>query len=198
VSPHTQAQMAHVVGQPAEQLRQIAAVTTRLGGEAGSARDDVVVLNPTVFATMDRRAAQVVVTHEATHLLTRAVGTRSESWVVEGFADFVALHDDSAPLSVSAGQILAQVRSDGAPERLPAADDFGAERHGLGAVYESAWLVFRMLGERHGDAAVVDFYESVMAGKPLADALGASFDLTIDRLTAQWRAYLAKSASTVS
>ena len=106
VSPHTQGQMARLVGQPLAQVRQIAAVTTRLDGQGGTSADTVIVLNPTVFSTMDRRAAQVVLTHEATHLLTHAVGTRAESWVVEGFADFVALHDDSAPLSVSAGQIL--------------------------------------------------------------------------------------------
>ncbi len=66
----------------------------------------MILLNPAVFATMDQRAAQVVLSHEATHLLTSAVGTKAETWVVEGFADFVALHDDDAPLSLSAGQVL--------------------------------------------------------------------------------------------
>lgn len=198
VSPHTQTQMARLVGQPLEQVRQIAAVTTRLDGRGGTSSDTVIVLNPTVFSTMDRRAAQVVLTHEATHLLTDAVGTRAESWVVEGFADFVALHDDSATLAVSAGQILAEVRAGRAPTRLPTAADFDAEGHGLGAVYESAWMIFRMLGERYGDARVVDFYEAVMADTPLDSALATSFGLTVAELTAEWRAYLAKSASTVS
>ncbi len=198
VSPHTQTQMARLVGQPLEQVRQIAAVTTRLDGRGGTSADTVIVLNPTVFSTMDRRAAQVVLTHEATHLLTDAVGTRAESWVVEGFADFVALHDDSAALAVSAGQILAEVRAGRAPTRLPTAADFDAEGHGLGAVYESAWMIFRMLGERYGDARVVDFYEAVMADTPLDSALATSFGLTVAELTAEWRAYLAKSASTVS
>ncbi len=117
VSPHTQSQMARLVGQPLAQVRQIAAVTTRLDGQGGTSADTVIVLNPTVFSTMDRRAAQVVLTHEATHLLTHAVGTRAESWVVEGFADFVALHDDSAPLSVSAGQILGEVNAGRSPKR---------------------------------------------------------------------------------
>ena len=35
-----------------------------------------------------------------------------------------------------------------APKALPSAEDFARGDHGLGAVYESAWLVFRMLGER--------------------------------------------------
>lgn len=198
VSAHTQSQMAQLVGQPLDQVRQIAAVTTRLDGHGGTSDDTVIVLNPTVFSTMDRRAAQVVLTHEATHLLTNAVGTRAESWVVEGFADFVALHDDSAPLSVSAGQILAEVKAGRAPTRLPTAADFDAEGHGLGAVYESAWMIFRMLGEQYGDARVVGFYEAVMADTKLDDALASSFGLTVAELTTEWRAYLAKSASTVS
>lgn len=198
VSPRTQGQMARLVGQPLDQVRQIAAVTTRLDGRGGSSADTVIVLNPTVFATMDRRAAQVVLTHEATHRLTNAVGTPVESWVVEGFADFVALHDDSASLAVSAGQILGEVKAGGVPKQLPAAADFDAKSHGLGAVYESAWMIFRMLGERYDDARVVSFYEAVMGGSKLTDALTRSFSLSIKQLTVQWQDYLAKSASTVS
>lgn len=198
VSPRTQQQMAQVVGQTVDQIGQIAAVTTRLDGRGGTSADTVIVLNPAVFATMDRRAAQVVLTHEATHLLTGAVGTQAESWVVEGFADFVALRDDSAPLSVSAGQILAEVRAGRSPERLPAADDFDAQRHGLGGVYESAWMIFRMLGERFGEQDVVAFYETVLDGADLDDALATSFGLTVEQLTADWQDYLEKSSSTVS
>ncbi|MEV7396069.1 hypothetical protein [Aeromicrobium sp. NPDC092404] len=198
VSPRSQTQMARLVGQPLDQVRQIAAVTTRLDGRGGTSADTVVVLNPAVFATMDQRAAQVVVTHEATHLLTDAVGARTESWVIEGFADFVALREDSASLAVSAGQILAEVRAGRTPERLPSAEDFDAEGHGLGAVYESAWMIFRMLGERYGDERVVGFYEAVMGGAELDDALRTSFGITTDQLTAAWLDYLAKSASTVS
>jgi hypothetical protein len=147
---------------------------------------------------MDRRAAQVVLTHEATHLLTKAVGTRAETWVVEGFADFVALHDDSASLSLSAGQILAEVKAGKGPTHLPAAADFSATKHGLGAVYESAWMIFRMLADRFGDAKVERFYAQVLGGGSLDHALASSFGLTSAQLTSDWRTYLAKSASTVS
>jgi len=156
------------------------------------------VLNPAVFATMDRRAAQVVLTHEATHVLTSAVGTTAVNWVVEGFADFVALQDDTAPLSVSAGQVLARVRAGDVPAALPTDTDFGSTQHGLGAVYESAWMIFRMLGEQHPRQDVVAFYREVIGGEPVERALRSTFGLTVDELTADWRAYLTKSASTVS
>ncbi|MCW2830986.1 MAG: hypothetical protein JWP31_1678 [Aeromicrobium sp.] len=198
VSPSTQKQMADIVGQDVAEVEQIAAVTTRLDAREGSARGAVIVLNPSVFATMDARAAQVVLSHEATHLLTNATGSTVEAWVVEGFADYVALRDDTAPLSVSAGQVLAEVRAGALPDALPVASDFAAAGRGLGAVYESAWMVFRLLGQRYGSRATVAFYESVIDGTPIERALRASFGLTEERLTADWQAYLTKSASTVS
>jgi hypothetical protein len=195
VSPHTRALAAGLVGRPQKAITPIAAVTTTVDGRTATAR--VIVLNPEPFATMDARAAQVVVSHEAAHLLTQAVGTNAEAWVAEGFADFVALHDDTAPLSLSAGQVLRQVKQDGAPKALPSPDDFGGG-HGLGAVYESAWMIFRMLGERHSDATIVRFYRDVLAGTDVDTAVRRAFDLSIPQLTAQWRDYLTKSASTVS
>ena len=196
VSPRTQALTADLVGEPQREVASIAAITTTVDGRTRSAR--VIVLNPAQFAGMDQRAAQVVVSHEATHLLTGAVGRTGELWVIEGFADFVALHDDTAPLSLSAGQALRQVKKDGAPKALPSAADFGRADHGLGAVYESAWMIFRMLGEHHDDATIVRFYRDVLSGTDVGQAVRRAFDLSIGELTAQWRDYLTKSASTVS
>jgi hypothetical protein len=190
--------MAALVGRKVADVEQIAAVTTNLDGSNGTAGGTVILLNPTLFSTMDQRAAQVVLSHEATHLLTSAVGTAAETWVVEGFADFVALHDDKAPLSLSAGQVLREVKADKTPKRLPTSADFASTSHGLGAVYESAWMIFRMLGETHSDAEIVAFYDKVLGGTPLARALSTSFGLTVDQLTADWQRYLVKSASTVS
>lgn len=197
ISPRTQAQMAAIVGQETETVAQIAAVTTSLDADS-TADDVVVVLNPTVFATMDPRAAQIVLTHEATHALTGAVGTPAENWIVEGFADWVALRSDTAPLSLSAGQILAEVTAGRTPERLPTDADFGSTQHGLGALYESSWMIFRLLGERYGDAAVVSFYESALRGTTTTAALQSAFGIDQDELTAMWRSYLMKSASTES
>lgn len=193
ISPHTQAQAAAVLDQSAAAVEQIAAVTTTLDGsdKAGG----LVVLNPAVFDTMDQRAAQVVMSHEATHLMTGAVGIGIEPWVAEGFADFVALREDTAPLSVSAGQILRKVGDDATPKNLPNAGDFGSAQHGLGATYESAWMIFRMLGARFDDKKIVDFYEVVLGGTTVEKAVQGSFDLTVAELTRDWRAYLEKSAS---
>jgi hypothetical protein len=195
VLPATPATTAAVLGRPLRAVAQIAAVSTALGGSKGT---PAVVLNPRLFGAMDDRAQRVVMTHEATHVLTRIVRKNIELWVAEGFADYVALHDDEAPLSVSAGQILRKVKTDGAPTRLPSAKDFDESTHGLSTVYEAAWMIFRMLGEQHGDAAVRGFYADVLGGRSVDSAARNWFGTSIASITADWRRYLTKSASTVS
>ena len=198
VSPHTEQQTAELLDQSAKSIEQIAAVTTTLDGSNNAKAAAVVILNPAVFATMDARAAQVVLSHEATHLMTNAATENIESWVAEGFADYVALHDDKASLSVSAGQILRSVKKDGAPDHLPTAADFRSTQHGLGGTYESAWMIFRMLGARFGDADILRFYNAVLAGTPIAKATESTFGLSVAGITRDWRAYLVKRASITS
>lgn len=198
ISPRTQGQAAALLGQSTASIKQIAAVTTTLDASNSAKAALVVVLNPAVFAAMDARAAQVVMSHEATHLMTDAATADIEPWVAEGFADFVALRDDKAPLSVSAGQILRSVRKDGAPDRLPTAADFGTSQHGLGGTYESAWMIFRMLGDRFGDEDILRFYNAVLDGRPTAQATESTFGLSVAEITRDWRAYLVKSASITS
>lgn len=195
VLPATPVTAAAVLGRPNRAVAQIAAVSTALGGPKGS---PAVVVNPKVFGGMDERAQRVVMTHEATHVLTGLAHHGIELWVAEGFADYVALHDDTAPLSVSAGQILSKVKTDGAPKTLPSAKDFDESKHGLSAVYEAAWMIFRMLGDQHGDAAVLGFYTDVVGGQAVDKAARQWFGSSIAEITADWRRYLTKSASTVS
>lgn len=195
VCPRSAALAAALIGRRAVDISQIAAISTSLGGPHGS---PAVVLNPGPFSSMDKRARQVIMSHEATHVLTGVIGEHPELWVVEGYADFVALHDDRAPLSVSAGQILRQVKAGGAPKALPSANAFDESAHGLSAVYESAWMAFRLLGERFGDAAVTGFYRDVVAGVAVETAAESHFGWSVSELTTAWRDYLTKSASTVS
>lgn len=198
VAPESVQVLAALVGGAVEETAQVAAVTTRLDAAAESGA--VVLLNPEVFAQMDSRAQQIVMTHEAVHQLTRVVGSPQDDtmWVVEGFADWVALRDDDAGLQVSAGRILEQVRAQGPPDHLPTRQDFAGG--GVTAVYESAWLAMRMLVEQHGFEAVSIFYAAVIGQEsPHADeALRAALDTDLASVTAKWRDYLTYNASTVS
>ena len=197
VSAPTERVAAELLGSADTGLSTIAAVATSRDGRDGRLPERIVALNPAVFASMDDRAAQVVLTHEATHVLAGGVGSGADTWVIEGFADFVALHDDTAALSISAGQVLRQVKRSGAPDRLPTDDDFANADHGLGAVYESAWMVFRMLAEQHGDRAVIAFYRDVINGRSTDQAARAAFGESIADVTDQWRRYLTSSAAAI-
>lgn len=197
VAPATRAQAALLLGERPDDLGALAGVATTIDGEGDSA--PVVVLEPTAFGSMDERGRQVLITHEAAHLLTGVVGSGTTPWVAEGFADYAALRDDDAPLAVSAGQALAAVRADGAPAELPDAEAFqGAGTHGSGAVYEGAWLIFRMLAEQVGPERVVAFYEAVTGGDDVDAAARQHLGLDVEQITRRWQDYLEKSASTVS
>ena len=59
-------------------------------------------------------------------------------------------------------------------------------------------MVFRMLGEQHGDPAVRGFYGDVVGGRAVDGAARRWFGMPVSGITADWRRYLTKSASTVS
>jgi len=184
-----------VLGAAPSDLERIAAVTTTIDGTTTPEAQVHIVINPPVYDKLRPRGARVVLTHEVTHAVTGATASPMPLWVAEGFADFVALHDGQIPLEAAAGQVLALVRRDGPPKTLPTAGDFAASTSALGRTYESAWLVFRMLAARYGDAATIAFYERVRDGAPLRRALTAELGLDREELTASWRAYLDRLAA---
>lgn len=187
-------QATALTGQPGQALGQIAAVTTTVDASDSPRAPVYVLLNPGIFESLDDRGAQIVLTHELTHAMTGVTAAALTPWVVEGFADYVALASDRRPVRSSAAQVLAKVRDRGAPARLPTVADFASTRHGLGATYESAWLVFRLLGERAGDRDVVRFYELVRRGDPVEQALRNVFGMEQGELVTLWRSSLERLA----
>lgn len=192
IVPSSAQAAAAILGRSSDTFGPVAGVATTLaGGDL-----PVVVLNPAEFARMDPRGRQIVVTHELTHAMTGVVGTTAPTWLVEGFADWVALHDDTAPLATSAGALLMQVAQSGPPEAFPTDEDLAGPTSG--AAYQAAWLALVVLGLEHGgDAVVLEVYRAVAGGTPVDQAL-AAVGTSVGELTAQWRDYLVNSASTVS
>ena len=94
----------------------IAAVTAT----AGSATDDDapvhVFVNPEVTSGLRRAGAQVVMSHELVHVATDAARGGAEPWLVEGFADYVALRDTVLPDGTTLGRAIAAARRDGVPD----------------------------------------------------------------------------------
>lgn len=194
VVPGTSAQAAALLARTSSGLDQVAAVTSTVDASGLSAAPAVVVLNPDVFGDLGAAAAQLVTSHEAVHAATAAASVDLPLWVAEGFADFVALRAGRVPVQRAAAQLLSTVRRSGPPRRLPEDADFSASRPRPGQTYEAAWLVFRLLGKRYGDDAVVAFYDSALGGAVVGRALKEATGLTPAELTSAWRSYLVRLA----
>ncbi len=143
-----------------------------------------------MFLPLKPRGAQVVVTHEATHVATAAATSPAPIWLVEGFADYVALSSQRLPLSTTAAHIATLVRRHGPPLHLPGRVEFAPGAHDLEARYESAWLACRLLARTGGAPSLVAFYRSVDAGRPVNAELRRDFGFGLPGLTSRWRTVL--------
>jgi hypothetical protein len=167
--------------------QQIAAVTGTADGSIAEDAPVHVFVNPEVFDILGASGQEVVLQHETAHVAGDGPTSRAPTWLVEGFADYVALRDTDLPLSVTAAQIRDQVRAKGPPDALPGPEDFDTRGPHLGAVYESAWLACVVLAERAGDQAFLEFYEDVSAGEPVSRELRRSFGWSTGELARAWR-----------
>lgn len=168
----------------------IAAVTTTADGSQSRRTPVHVFVNPRSFLPLHPQGAQVVLTHEATHVATAAATSTSPTWLVEGFADYVALRSQRLPLQTSAARVISLVRDGGAPAHLPDEQQFSAAAPHLEARYESAWLACRLLADSAGTAALVSFYRAVDAGRAVGAELRREFGFGVAGLTQRWRTLL--------
>jgi hypothetical protein len=177
------------------QYANIAAVTTTVDGSVDPDAPVHVFVNPDVFGRLEPQGAQVVMSHEAVHVATRAAMSDLPLWLLEGFADYVALSDVDLPLSTTSGQVIKQVRREGPPTHLPGPAEFDTTTTQLGAAYESAWLACRLLARTGGERALVRLYRMVDGGRELTASLRATFGLTLGGLTRAWRRSLSDLAA---
>jgi hypothetical protein len=183
-----------LLGVPEGTYRGVAAVTASVDGAVATDAPVHVFVNPEEMDRLRRTGAQVVMTHEAVHAVTGAPSSRAPVWLVEGFADYVALLDVDLPLSRTAAQVIDRVRRDGLPRELPATSDFDVAAPHLGAAYEAAWLACRALVDLAGQQALVDVYrEASASGDVDADLERAG--TSVAEVTARWRELLRAAAA---
>jgi hypothetical protein len=174
----------------------IAAVTASVDGTVADGSQVHVFVNPDVYDDLEPVGGQVVLTHEATHLATGAPLTSGVPlWLLEGFADYVALHAVDLPITTTAGQIIQQVRTSGAPDHLPGQPEFDQADTHLGAAYESAWVACLVLADTGGQDALVRLYQRVSRGQALDDELRRQVGLTEAGLTRLWQRRLEELAA---
>jgi hypothetical protein len=188
--PASAGELDQLLGADPGEYANIAAVTTSVDGAPRGDPPVHVFVNPEVFGRLKPRGAQVVMSHEAAHVATEAATSRTPLWLLEGFADYVALRDVPIPLSTSAGQIIREVRRDGPPRALPGGPEFDTQTTHLGAAYEAAWLAVRLLARTGGEDRLVTLYRRVSSGRPVDAALRALYGFGEAGLTSRWRAEL--------
>lgn len=186
--PRTRDQLDTALHDSSNTYDDIAGVTTTEDGTLTPGSPVRVFLNPDVFGRLEQRGAQVVMSHEATHVATGATFVSMPTWLLEGFADYVALRGTGIGVQTAASQILARVRRDGPPDGLPTRADLAPTATGLGATYEEAWLACRFLGQRFGNAGMVRFYDAVSGGEPVARAFRTVLGTTQASFVTGWRA----------
>ncbi len=184
--PASAAELDETLGAEPGTYAGIAAVTAPVGRASEVEGPVHVFVNPDVSEGLRRVGAQVVMSHELVHVATDAVRRPVEPWLLEGFADYVALRDTRLPDRVTLGRAIEAARRDGIPEALPTAADFDTRASDLQARYEEAWLACRIIAERLGEQKVLDVYLAASRGVAVDRAL-RRVGPTVRVLTAEWR-----------
>ncbi|MEV5959355.1 hypothetical protein AB0M11_37405 [Streptomyces sp. NPDC051987] len=195
--PGTLSGMAGLLAAPAANYRGIAAVTTGEAGGSARAPADRVILNPEAYAVLGPVGRQVVLTHETTHVATRAHTTPATPlWLSEGYADWIGYLGTGRTPTEVAPELARAVEAGDVPESLPADKDFGFtdDPTTLAEAYEGGWLACRMIAGHWGEERLGAFYRAVGAhrGRPGAveDALRTELGTTLPDFTARWRDYV--------
>ncbi|WGL53802.1 hypothetical protein P5P86_08225 [Nocardioides sp. BP30] len=184
--PSDEAGLERMMGAASGTYHGVAAVTASVDGSASGPVH--VLVNPQVIGGLNTQGAQIVLSHEATHAATDVATNQTlPPWLLEGFADYVALRDVTLPLSTTARQIIAEVRTDGAPAHLPGSAEFNDQSESFGAEYEAAWLACRLLARLGGEQALVHLYDDVRGGAGLDATMRRQFGFGLTDFTTQWR-----------
>ncbi|AXG77417.1 hypothetical protein [Streptomyces paludis] len=192
--PASRQAMAALLGAAGDGYRSIAAVTTGETGGTGPTPADRIIVNPEAYGELSDLGRRVVLTHETTHVATRAATSpATPTWLSEGYADHIAYRGTGLTAARIAPELRRAVRRDKAPTALPPDTDFAftGDADRLARAYESGWLACELIADRWGERSLTDFYRAVGGHTGRAGAVArAARDIlgtTEADLTARWR-----------
>jgi hypothetical protein len=188
--PTTQRNFESVLGKPAGSYASIAAVTHHAGMAGGAIR---IVVNPKA-AQLSSSALQAVLEHEMVHVATRSPDSPAPMWAEEGLAEWVSLQAQPGQRSEGTDEVMARVRSDGAPRSFPADRRFKVGASNLQLAYAEAWLACRFIADQYSEAQLGRFYAELARGRTLDEASRSTLQVSEDALTEGWRDYLVRVA----
>lgn len=195
--PESLEEMAGLLGARASGYRGIAAVTTGEAGGSVKAPADRIIVNPDAYAVLGDFGRQVVLTHETTHVATRAhTNAATPLWLSEGYADWVGYRGTGRTAPELATELQRAVAEGQLPAALPEDADFGfsGDSGRLAQAYQGGWLACRMIADHWGEVRLDEFYRAVGEhGKRAGAVEGALKEVlgtTAEEFTAQWREYV--------
>ncbi len=154
----------------------------------GSAHDSAVhvVINPQVVAGLTAEGIAVLLAHETTHVATRSVHAAAPTWLIEGFADYIAYAAYPAAAEAALAPLRTRIAGGWGPGALPSETDFRASGAELDLAYAQSWSICRFLAQRYGAARLERFYRVVSGGTSVAQALRSEFGLSTEGLVQAW------------
>jgi len=201
--PRDREQMADLLDRPdSDSLDQVAAVTTGPmwrdpDGDLPPRTADRIVLNPEVFDDLNEIGRRVVLTHETTHVATRATMPAAPPlWLEEGFADYVAY----LGAGLSDRSVVRDAREPDrgqAPTGLPGREDFDPDHGPIASAYAEAWAACDLIARTVGRTGLVHFYRTASdptaarnGAEPVAVAFREVMGTSQERFENRWREYL--------
>lgn len=155
------------------------------------------IVNPQAYGMLGDFGQRVVLTHETTHVATRAhTSAATPVWLSEGFADRTAYRRESRTAPEIAPELTEAVRSGDLPAQLPADEDFGfgEDAAKLSRAYEGGWLACELIAQDWGEEELTAFYEAVGSRAQregaVEQAMHTVLGTTPEDFTARWREYL--------
>ncbi|GAA1703820.1 hypothetical protein GCM10009765_61320 [Fodinicola feengrottensis] len=178
-------------------LTQIAAMTTaETTGAGGPPTGTRVVINPPAFRTLSRFGADVLLTHEITHVAARRTTSQSTPlWLAEGFADYVGYLSTGLSARSVARELAADLAAGRPLGDLPLQSDFDGSNPRLASTYQKAWLACRLIAARAGQAGLIRFYRMVSEAGTDPDTATATglrevLGMTTPQFVAAWQSYV--------
>jgi hypothetical protein len=192
--PSSRAELSRIVGGTGDYSQIAAVATAELNGAATGYHPvgDRVVVNPSNFLKLGSLGRRVVLTHEVTHVATRAAtGPAAPAWLVEGLADYIGYLGVGVSYAVSAQELRDAVRAGHLPSALPSEHDFEGTNADLAQVYEQAWTAVSLIAETYGRRGLLRFYRTVGRAEPtpsaVDDAFRSLFGTDLAHFTEAWR-----------
>jgi hypothetical protein len=124
--------------------------------------------------------------HEMTHAASGAErNPDTETWAIEGYADFVAFHSGTLRAANRGGMAYRTYHSAGGlTVRLPADSGFYGRSAALN--YDLAFLAFWYLRQKYGQAAVVSFFAAANRQGSAPSLLQQRFHVTAQQFVNDW------------